>query len=256
MRFILIHKTNPRWEAGAVPSPELIARVGRLLGDMAKAKARPSGEGLRASSHGARIRRSGGTLTVREGPFEGRNELPAGFDILRADSLDEAVAWASRQAEILGGIEEMGETEEVEIDVRPVTEPWDIGIAPEPEPPPQRRYMALRKATAASEAGTSPSPAERAALDRLRAQVARGGAQVVTVTLAPSRRGRRYQNSANGIRITDGPFTESKELVAGYVLLSADSMADAERWALRYLETVEAEEVDLREVEEGTTPRA
>jgi hypothetical protein len=245
MRFILIHKTNQRWEAGAVPSRELIARVGRLLGDMAKAKALPSGEGLRASSLGARIRRSAGTLTVHEGPFGGKHELPAGFDILRAESLDEAVAWASRQAEILG----RAQPEDVEIDVRPVTEPWDIGIAPPPEPLPQRRYMALRKATAASEAGTPLSLEARAALEGLRAEAAHGGAQVVAVTLAPSRRGRRYQNSADGIRVTDGPFTESKELVAGYVLLTADSLADAERWALRYLETVEADEVDLREVE-------
>ncbi len=254
MRFILMHKTNPRWEAGEVPSPELIARVGQLLGEMAKAKVLLSGEGLRASSLGARLVRSRGTLTVREGPFEGRNELPAGFDILRADSLDEAVAWASRQAEIaeiMGGTEEM---EAVEIDVRPVTEPWDIGMASRPEPPP-RRYMALRKASAASEAGTPLSPDERAALDRLRAEAARAGARVATVTLQPSRRGRRYKNSADGIRVTDGPFTESKELVAGYVLLSADSMADAERWALRYLETVEAEEVDLREVEEAADSR-
>lgn len=243
MRFILMHKTHPRWEAGEVPSPELIARVGQLLGDMAKENALLSGEGLRASSLGARLVRSGGTLSVRPGPFEGKNELPAGFDILEADSLDEAVAWASRQAEILGDDQEM------EIDVRPVNEPWDIGMAPQPEPPPRRRYMALRKATAASEAGTSPSPRQRAALDRLRAE-----ASVATVTLGPSRRGRRYQNSADGIRIIDGPFTESKELVAGYVLLTADSLADAERWALRYLETVEAEEVDLREVEE--TPAA
>jgi hypothetical protein len=242
MRVILMHKTNPGWEAGEVPNPELIARVGRLLGEMARANVLLSGEGLRSSSLGARLVRSRGKLTVRKGPFEGGNELPAGFDLLEADSLEEAVAWASRLAEILG---------EVEVDVRPVTEPWDIGMAPRPEPPPRPRYMALRKATAASEAGTSPSPDERAALERLRAEARRGGAHLSTVTLHPSRRGRRYRNSADGIRVTDGPFTESKELIAGYVLLSADSLADAAAWAPRYLETVEAEEVDLREVDEA-----
>ena len=48
----------------------------------------------------------------------------------------------------------------------------------------------------------------------------------------------------------DGPFTESKELIAGYVMLSAESFEDAARWAIRYIDTVDADEVDLRELED------
>lgn len=242
MRFIVMHKTNPDWEAGAIPSPELIARVSKLLGEMAKANVLLAGEGLRASSQGVRLKRSAGTLTVSKGPFEGDNELPAGFSILKVASLDAAVAWASRQAEVLG---------DVEIDIRPVTEPWDIGMTPKPETLTTRRYMALRKATAATEAGTSPSPVQRAALASLNGEAKRAGALLATETLRPSRRGRRYKNSSDGVRVTDGPFTESKELIAGYVLLSTESLQDADRWANRYSEAVEAEEVDLREVEEA-----
>jgi hypothetical protein len=50
MRFIIMHKTNAHWESGAIPSPELIARVGTLLGELAKASApaqRACGLGLR-----------------------------------------------------------------------------------------------------------------------------------------------------------------------------------------------------------------
>ena len=47
MRFIIVHKTNPHWEAGAVPSALLIARVGALLGELQKANVLQSGEGLR-----------------------------------------------------------------------------------------------------------------------------------------------------------------------------------------------------------------
>lgn len=238
MRFIVMHKTNAQWEAGAVPSPELVARVGGLLGEMAKANVLLAGEGLRASSQGVRLRRSGGALTVRKGPFEGHNELPAGFTILEVESLDAAVAWASRQAEVLG---------DVEIDIRPLTEPWDLGMAPKPENV-TRRYMALRKATAASEAGTLPSPAQRAALASLNDEARRAGVLLATETLRPSRRGRRYKNSTGGVRVMDGPFTESKELIAGYIILSAESLHDAERWVIRYIEAVEAEEVDLREL--------
>jgi hypothetical protein len=46
----------------------------------------------------------------------------------------------------------------------------------------------------------------------------------------------------------DGPFIESKELVGGYVIVSAESLDDAGRWARRYLETVGADEVDVREL--------
>jgi hypothetical protein len=241
MRFILMHKTSAEWEAGAIPRPELIARVGALIGDLAKANLLLGAEGLRASSQGVRLRFSGGTRTVSQGPFEGDNELPAGFSILRVQSLDEAIEWASRQAAVLG---------DVEIDIRPVTEAWDIGLEPRPAKVAGRRYMALCKATAASEAGAPLTPGQQADMARLTDEMRRAGVHLATESLRPSARGRRYKNSRDGIRVTDGPFTESKELIAGYIMVSAESMEDAARWATRYLETVEADEVDLRVLED------
>jgi hypothetical protein len=94
MRFVIMHKTNPDWEAGAIPSPELISRVGALVGELAQSNVLLGAEGLRASSHGVRLKFSGGTRTITPGPFEGGNELPAGFSILRVRSLDEAIEWA------------------------------------------------------------------------------------------------------------------------------------------------------------------
>ena len=96
MRYIIMHKTNPHWESGAIPSKELIARVGALIGEMAKSRVFVAGEGLRASSEGVRLRFSGGARTITKGPFRGENELPAGFAILRTGSLDEAVEWARK----------------------------------------------------------------------------------------------------------------------------------------------------------------
>jgi hypothetical protein len=241
MRFIVMHKTNARWEAGAVPDSDLIARVGALLGEMAKAQILLGAEGLRASSHGARLRYSQGTCTITPGPFEGSNELPAGFDILRVASLDQAVEWAARLAEILG---------DVEIDIRPVTEAWDIGLAPKPPHIDTRRYMALRKATAASEAGVPLSPQQRADVARLVGEMQRAGVHLAGETLRPSRRGRRYKSGKDGLRVVDGPFTESKELVAGYVILAAAALEEAARWADRYIEAVAAHEVDLRQLED------
>ena len=62
-RFIVMHKTNAHWEAGAIPSASLIARVGALLGELAQAGSLGGAEGLRPSSEGVRLRFSGGAST-------------------------------------------------------------------------------------------------------------------------------------------------------------------------------------------------
>lgn len=237
VRFIIMHKTNAHWESGAVPSPELVARVGALLGELTKAGALLDAAGLRASSEGVRLRFAAGTRTVIKGPFERGNELPAGFSIVRTPSLEDAIEWATRQAHALG---------DVELDIRPVTEPWDIGVAARPADITTRRYMVLRKATPSTEAGGIPSSAEQAELARLIDETR--GAHLVTETMRPSRRGRRYTNSRDGVSVHDGPFTETKELIGGYIVVSAASVEDAGRWAVKYFDVVGADEVDLREL--------
>jgi hypothetical protein len=207
---------------------------------MAKSKVFVAGEGLRASSEGVRLRFSGGARTITKGPFPGENELPAGFTILRTGSLDEAVEWATRQAATLG---------DVEMDIRPINEPWDVGICEAPSDLTKRRWMVLRKATAATESGESPSASQRAAMSRLVDESTRSGVHVASESLRPSARGRRYKNSAEGRRVIDGPFTETKELIAGYCIVNAESLEDACRWAEKYIDVVETDEVDVRELE-------
>jgi len=197
-------------------------------------------EGLRASSEGVRLRFEAGTRTVINGPFEGNNELAAGFSILRTRSLEDAIEWATRQADVLG---------DLEIDIRPVTEPWDIGMVATPADVGTRRYMVLRKATPSTEAGGAPSSAQRAEFARLIDETTRSGVHLVAETMRPSRRGRRYKNSSDGVSVYDGPFMETKELIAGYVIVSVASLEDAGGWAEQYLKAVEANEVDLRELE-------
>jgi hypothetical protein len=238
-RVILMHKTNAHWEAGAIPSAALIARVGALVGELSQAGLFEGGEGLRPSSEGVRLTCIDGATTTTDGPFEGGNELPAGFSILRVPSLGEAVQWASREAAIVG---------DVEIDIRPVTEPWDIGLGRKPDDVTTRRYMVLRKATVATENDVPPSSAQREALSQLIDETTRTGVHLVTETMRPSRRGRRYKNARNGITMFDGPFIESKELIAGYTIISGTSLEDADRWARLYIDAVEGEEVDVREL--------
>lgn len=235
-----MHKTNAEWEAGARPDEDLIARVGSLLSGLAQAGVLLAGEGLGPSSRGARLRFATGARTIEAGPLEGGNELPAGFSIVRTASLEEAIDWATRQAEILG---------DAEIDIRPVNEPWDIGLAPRPADLATQRYMVLRKASDATEAGSPPAPAVRTRLSRLIEETTRTGVHLVTETLQPSRKGRRFVNTADGVSFFDGPFLETKELLGGYVIVATDSLEAASGWAARYVDAVGAEEVDVRELE-------
>lgn len=239
MRFMIVHKTNAHWEGGAIPSRELIARVGEMLGTLSKAGALESGEGLRPSAEGARVRFEAGAGRVIRGPFDGGNAPPAGFTIVRARSLDEAIEWAARQSAVLG---------DGEVDIRPVTEPWDIGMRPAPADAATRRYMIVRNASAATEAGQVPSPAQRASLSRLIDDGTRAGTVLAHETLRPSARGRRYKNTRDGVRVIDGPFTETKELIGGYIVVSAETLAEVDRWARLYIAAVDADEVDVREI--------
>jgi hypothetical protein len=244
MRFIIIHKTNARWEAGESPDRDLIADVGKLIGDLQEAGVLRAGDGLRASSLGARVTVRAGVPHVAPGPFVGANELPAGFDIIRAATLDDAVQWACEIGRALG---------DVEMDVRPVTEPWDIGLGLKPEGVTHERFMVLRKATVDTESG-APIPAHQTeALAQVRARKA--GDLLATETMRPSSRGRRCQNTTAGITFTDGPFTESKELIAGFVIVEVGSLDEASRWTARYIAAVRAAETDVFELEHSVPSR-
>jgi hypothetical protein len=96
MRFMMLVKANKDSEAGALPSKELVAAMGQFNEEMAKAGVLLAGEGLHASSKGARVKFSGKKRTVTGGPFTPTNELLAGFWLIQVKSKQEAIDWASR----------------------------------------------------------------------------------------------------------------------------------------------------------------
>jgi hypothetical protein len=243
MKFIIMHKTNAHYEAGGGPSPELVARVGAMIGDMVRGGVLQGGEGLRPSSEGVRLTFAAGQRSVTRGPFQGQNELPAGFSILRTPSIEDAIEHATELADAVGP------QRAVEFDIRPVNEPWDIGMAEKPASVTTHRYMVLRKATAETEAGVPPSPAQQTRLAGLIEDATRSGIHLVAATMQPSRRGRRLKNERNGVVIIDGPFAETKELLGGYVIVSVASLNEATRWAERYISVVDTDEVDILELE-------
>jgi hypothetical protein len=237
MRFMLMNKTNVSNEAGIRPSQELIAGVGAAIGEMARAGVFRDAAGLRASSLGVRLERKDGTTKATPGPFVGRNELPAALCVLRARSREEAVEWASRLAALLG---------DAELEIRPVTEAWDLGLAEKPADDPTIRYMVVYKADARSETGEIPSAEVRGAVARLIEEMKRAGVLITAEGLKPGAESKRIRTAGGRPVIMDGPFTESKELIAGYVTLELASMEEALVWAQRYAAVLEGAELDVR----------
>lgn len=241
MKFMMLHKTDAHYESGGLPSKELIAGVGKMVGEMVQSGKLVAADGLRSSAEGVRLKFAGGNQrTVTPGPLAGDNELIAGFAVLRVRSLDEAVAWASRIAAVL---------DDVEIDIRPATEPWDIGLGAKPAPLATRRYIALRKADARSEAGTRPSSAQLESLRAVIEEMRRASVLLSIGSLEPSSRAMRVRNFGGKHTLIDGPFAESKELVGGFVILELDSRAEAVEWARRYVDVLGEVELDIRPVD-------
>ena len=121
MRFMMIVKANQDDEAGKMPSEEMFAAMGKYNEELMKAGALIDLAGLRPSSQGARIRFSEGKRTVIDGPFAETKELIAGYWIIRANSLAEAIEWAKRAPA------PHGEHEESVIEIRPFFELEDFG---------------------------------------------------------------------------------------------------------------------------------
>lgn len=246
MRFMVMHKTTAKWEAEDVkPTPEEMQRVGAMVGELQRSGALLSGEGLGRSAEGARVRLSKGQRTVTPGPFDGDGALPARYTLFRAESVDQAAELAARFGRIFG---------DVVVDVRPVNEMWDLGFAPKPEGLTTRRYMAVVNADAASEAGTKLTPDQLSALKAFTEDLGRSGAFLGMEHFEPSAKGKRIQQSPGTPKakrvVRDGPFTETKELIGGFVILELGSIEEAVRIAENYMDVVEVHEIDIRGLEE------
>jgi hypothetical protein len=96
MRFMMIVKSSPESEAGAMPTEQELREMGEYNDELVKAGIMLSGEGLHPSSKGVRVQYSGDARTVAGGPFSESKELIGGFWLIQVKSLDEAVEWAKR----------------------------------------------------------------------------------------------------------------------------------------------------------------
>ena len=99
MRFLSIYKTA---ETNVPPTPEFVARMGKLIDEMTKAGRLIATEGCLPSALGARVRRSSGQVTVTDGPFVETKEVVGGFAILEARSKQDAIEMARAFLDVAG----------------------------------------------------------------------------------------------------------------------------------------------------------
>ncbi|HWX51141.1 MAG TPA: YciI family protein [Roseomonas sp.] len=95
------------------------------------------------------------------------------------------------------------------------------------------RVMVLVKATADSEAGIMPSAELLEAMGRFNEELAKAGIMLAGEGLKPSSQGKRVAFDGPGRRVIDGPFAETRELVAGFWLWEVKDMAEAVEWVKR-----------------------
>ncbi len=122
MRFMVIVKASPESEAGVLPDEKMLTEMGKYNEELAKAGIMLAGEGLQASSKGARVRFDGKKRTIIDGPFAEAKELVAGFWLWQVKSKEEAIEWLKRAP-----------FQEGEVEIRQVFENEDFGEALTPE---------------------------------------------------------------------------------------------------------------------------
>jgi hypothetical protein len=125
MRFMVMIKATRDSEAGVLPDEKMLAAMGKFNEELINAGVLIAGEGLQASSKGARVRFSGEQRIVTDGPFAETKELIAGFWLWQCKSKEEAIAWVKRCPNPTGA--------EGEVEIRQVFEIADFGDAATPQ---------------------------------------------------------------------------------------------------------------------------
>ena len=244
MRFMMLVKANKDSEAGVLPDEKILSEMGTYNEKLVNAGALLAAEGLQASSKGMRVRYSNGKFQVIDGPFAETKELIAGFWLIQAKSKDEAIEWARRVP-----------FQEGEVEIRPLFELPDFPVDPSEKsdgwrekeeqfraaPPPARkpgtiRYMGLLKADKDTEAGVLPDEKFLSAMGEFFEKGVKAGVILSGEGLQPSSKGARVRYSGSKRTVIDGPFAETKELIAGYAILQFTSKAEAIEWTKRFVQ--------------------
>jgi hypothetical protein len=243
-RYMLVVKATPEIEAGTFPDEAFDVEAAKFINEVASAGALIACDRLQPSSQGMRVLYKDRKITVTDGPFAETKELVAGYCLIRAASLEEAVAWTKRMP-FQSGI----------VDVRPLFELTDFPVDPAEQPggwrekeaemravtppvhkPGTTRYLGLVKADRDTEAGCMPDEKALAAMGAFIEEAGKSGVFISGEGLTPSSQAARVQFSGSQRIVTDGPFTETKELIGGYAVLQFATPAEAIEWTKRFVQ--------------------
>lgn len=226
MQFMIIRMADAASEAGALPSPPSIAAMEAYFRQLEDAGALVLVQGLERSSAAVHLHLGPDGERRVDGPFP-VGEVAAGFLVIEAASKEAAIAWARQWPAGTAGTDAA-----VTLEVReagcvggcvqvPLTAQDGAG----------RRYVILLRADADTERDFVPEPERLDALDAFNAHAAATGTLLTGDGLMASARGARVYLGGPAPVVVDGPFAEAKELVAGFWMIRARSMADALDWA-------------------------
>ena len=234
MRYMVMHKVDATMEAGERPSQTIIQDMGRFIGRSIKEGIFKDGAGLHRSASRARVTFADGAPAVTRGPYAGDNELLASFAMITTTGIDHAIELAIALGEAAG---------KREIEIGPLVEGWDLNGSPRPANAPHR-FLLFVKADASFEAGAAQPATVRALFEQWK----RDGVLQSDATLLPSKRGVRTKVTGGKRHWIDGPFAESKELIAGFSVLEVPSLEEAKAFTVEYAAILGDNEVDIREV--------
>ena len=286
MRFMMMVKSDAASEAGQLPPAELMGKMDAFNGEMLKAGVMLAGEGLKASSHGVRVRAVAGaqgqpaSVQATEGPFAEARELVGGFWLVQTPTLADAIAWAKRAPFSEGEIEirRLYEMSDFPSDPSGAPEEWreqeqalregaaaaaaPAGAAAPAAPariPGTRRFIAMLKADRVTESGALPTPEALAQMGGVMDGLARSGALLGGEGLKPSAQGAKVRFAGGRRTVIDGPFAEAKEMIAGYTIIQVPTKQDAiqfaERWLNVHIATsavpLESSEIEIRALMEA-----
>jgi hypothetical protein len=243
MRFMMLVKATKDFEAGVLPDEKLLSEMAKWTEELVKNGARLEAGRLQPSSQGVRVRYANGKFTVTDGPFAETKELIAGFCLIQANSTDEAIEWTKRVPFEEGDIElrPLYELCDFPVDAAEKPDGWreqeeQLRAAPPARKPGTIRYLGIIKADKDTEAGVLPDEKSLASMGAFMEEGVKAGVILSGEGLQPSSKGARVRFSGSKRMVTDGPFAETKELVAGYAILQFASKAEAIEWTKSFVQ--------------------
>lgn len=242
MRIFCMHKAPADEKVGQPVPQKLIEEMGALVGEAAKKGILLAGDGLKPGSERYSLTFQNGRCDVKKGARPGPGQLPQRFVAFKVTAEADAIDWARRYGEAVGA---------TTLELGPLTEAWDLGLCPRPADAPLR-FMIVHPATPEYEAGKPPTAAQQQGLRTVVAAMQKAGVLLLNEAMLPSSKAVRLNYKDHALTRTDGPFTESKELIGGFCLMQMRSFDELASWADRYARILGGNlEIDLRIAADG-----